>query len=169
MPPTPDDVLTADQIRVLEEIAADATAPALMRETARRVLADPTRPRQAYADDLRAAMDRLAGQIPGDVPLEELRTTSARLATRCAANVCVSAPRPSAPERAASTLVRAVVDTNVWISCLLSAAHSESPTQRLVRAYADGQFTAVFSRPLLLELGCWGVTEQKTCLSAAAL
>ena len=71
MPPT-NDALTADQIRDLEEIAADATAPALMRETARRVLSDPTKPRQAYADELRAAMDRIAAQIPASVPLEEL-------------------------------------------------------------------------------------------------
>ena len=70
----------------------------------------------------------------------------------CAANVGVRAPTPSAQGRAASALTRAVVDTNVWVSGLLSAAHTESPTQRLVRAYADVQFTAVLSRPLLLEL-----------------
>ena len=70
--PVPEDILTTGQIRDLEEIAADTTAPALMRETARRVLADPTRSRQAYADDLRAAMERLAIQIPAGVPLEDL-------------------------------------------------------------------------------------------------
>lgn len=70
--PLPKDILTTDQIRDLEEIAADTTAPTLMRETARRVLADPTRSRQAYAGDLRAAMERLATQIPAGVPLEEL-------------------------------------------------------------------------------------------------
>ncbi len=72
MPPTPDDVLTARQLRDLEEIAADTTAPALMRETARRVLADPTRPRQAYADDLRAALKRIDESMPADVTQEDI-------------------------------------------------------------------------------------------------
>ncbi|MGP6158331.1 MAG: hypothetical protein ACLPYS_12640 [Vulcanimicrobiaceae bacterium] len=41
MPSTPDDALTPDRIRFLEEIAADADAPELLRATAQGILADP--------------------------------------------------------------------------------------------------------------------------------
>jgi hypothetical protein len=69
---TNDDALNPNRIRALEEMAADTTAPVLLREVAQRVLADPTRPVAAYDEDLLAAMERLAMQIPADVPLEEL-------------------------------------------------------------------------------------------------
>jgi hypothetical protein len=72
MMPTSNDPLTPEQMRNLAEIAQDANSPSLMRETARRVLADPTKSREAYANDLRAALDRLAGQIPASVPFNEL-------------------------------------------------------------------------------------------------
>jgi hypothetical protein len=72
MPATPDEALTADQIRDLEEIAADTSAPSLMRETARRVLSDPARPRKAYADDLRAALKRIDENMPADVTQEDI-------------------------------------------------------------------------------------------------
>jgi hypothetical protein len=72
MLPSSNDPLTPEQMRNLAEIAQDASSPDLMRETARRVLADPTRSREAYADDLLAALDRLASQIPASVPLHDL-------------------------------------------------------------------------------------------------
>lgn len=62
------------------------------------------------------------------------------------------APKRRRRVLAASVLLRAVVDTNVWISGLLSAANPASPTRQLVRAYIERRFTAVASRELLSEL-----------------
>jgi hypothetical protein len=72
MQPSSNDPLTSEQIGNLAEIAQDASSPDLLRQTARRVLADPTKSREAYADDLAAALDRLASQIPVSVPLHDL-------------------------------------------------------------------------------------------------
>ncbi len=64
--------MTAEQIRELEEIVADASEPELMRSAARRVLADPTRPVRAYADDLRVALNRIDESMPADVTQEDI-------------------------------------------------------------------------------------------------
>ncbi len=72
MSPNPENGLTAEQVRDLEEIVADAAAPDLMRSAARRVLADPTRPLRAYADDVRAALNRIDESMPADVTQEDI-------------------------------------------------------------------------------------------------
>jgi hypothetical protein len=70
--PDTDNPLTAEQVRDLEEIVADAAAPDLLRSAARRVSADPTRPVQAYADDVRAALNHIDGSMPADVTPEDI-------------------------------------------------------------------------------------------------
>jgi septal ring factor EnvC (AmiA/AmiB activator) len=70
-----DDALTAERIRSLKAIAADPTVSDLLRESARRILAEPTKPRQAYADELRAAMDRLADELPPERTEDEIDAT----------------------------------------------------------------------------------------------
>jgi len=74
MPLTPDDALTPDRIRFLEEIAADPTAPELLRGAAQRILADPTRPASAYDDDLRTALKRIDESMPADVTQEDIES-----------------------------------------------------------------------------------------------
>jgi putative PIN family toxin of toxin-antitoxin system len=70
--------------------------------------------------------------------------------------------------------IRAVVDTNVWISALLSVTRLASLTRALLNTYLDQRFSAVISRPLLRELAAVVARPQlskrvPTCTDTAAL
>lgn len=102
-------------------------------------LAQRFKDRTDWGERFDALVERIQRRVPAAVRLRRSRPISPRRGGRCARRIA----------RRARRSVRAVVDTNVWISAVLN------PTDRpgsVRRALVDRQFTLVTSEYLLAKI-----------------